>query len=64
VENHGSNFVKAVKVECGFYQGDQLISSGFTFLENIEPGATGFHYVGGDNASNATSAKCRFVSFR
>jgi hypothetical protein len=61
VENHTSIFLKLVQVECGFYQGDQLMASGVKSLENIKAGDTGFTEVQGRNAAGATSTKCRLV---
>jgi hypothetical protein len=61
VENHTSIFLKLVQIECGFYQGDQLMASGTKSLENIKAGDTGFAEVQGRNAAGATSTKCRLV---
>jgi hypothetical protein len=64
VENHTSNLLQTVEVDCGFYQGDQLIASGYSYLDKIRAGDTGFKNVNGNTETGATFAKCRIVETR
>ena len=45
VKNESANPVRSIKVECGFFSQGKLIATGFTFVENVAPGSTGFKDV-------------------
>jgi hypothetical protein len=40
VKNNTNATIASAKVECGFYSGEVLAASGFTYLHDIEPGQT------------------------
>lgn len=64
VENRTSQYIQDVRVECGFFHDQELVSSGVNFVENLAAGSKGFAPVYGQDAQGATSAQCRIVKFR
>jgi hypothetical protein len=40
IKNNTNATIASAKVECGFYSGEVLSGSGFTYLHDIEPGQT------------------------
>jgi hypothetical protein len=59
VENRTDKAFKTIKVSCGFYSGDHLLGSGFTFIENLQPGSVGHETVLARGAIDARTADCR-----
>ena len=63
VENRTNALAKTVHVECGFFKGDELIGSQPAAIYNLQAGTTGYETVVAYKATEATSAKCRVVSW-
>jgi hypothetical protein len=65
VKNDTSRLVRDVKVECGFFNKDELIATGFAYVQNIFPGAREFKTVLIESSDiSPDRAACRIVSVR
>jgi hypothetical protein len=64
VKNGTVNMVREVKVECGFFNRDQLIATDDTYVENIAPGTTGYKTLMVMSDINADRTDCRIVEGR
>jgi hypothetical protein len=64
ITNHSDKVFKYVRVECGFFRGDQLIGAEKTWVENVKPKQTAYvsalHY----NTQKVRSdhGDCRVIS--
>jgi hypothetical protein len=57
VKNNNSYPLKSVYVECGFFQGGQLVAAGKSSAYNVASGVTAFLEI--DSLANADKAQCR-----
>jgi hypothetical protein len=62
VKNDTSRLVRDVKVECGFFNKDELIARGFAYVANIFPGTTESSTVIESSDISPDRAACRIVS--
>jgi hypothetical protein len=62
VKNDTSRLVRDVKVECGFFNKDELIARGFAYIANIFPGTTESSTVIESSDISPDRAACRIVS--
>ncbi len=59
VQNLTSRSFQWIDVECGFFNGKELVNSDTSGVENLPPGKTDIANVISFNAPGTTSAKCR-----
>jgi hypothetical protein len=64
VKNGTANGIQDIRIECGFFNGVQLIAASQSYLENLAPGSTGFAEVLANTDMAADRAQCRIVSVR
>ena len=60
VKNESGKLVRTIKVECGFFRQDQLIATGFAFIENVAPASSGFtDILVHSSTGSADRSQCR-----
>ena len=64
VQNNTSQQIRGVRVSCGFFDGQHLITEASGSVENLSPGDTGFANVIAFDAPGARSARCRITQTR
>jgi hypothetical protein len=64
VKNDTPRLVRDVKVECGFFYKDELIATGFAYVQNIFPGTREFKTIVESSDMSPDRAACRIVSVR
>jgi hypothetical protein len=62
VTNNTGALVPAIRVECGFFRGDQFLVLGYGIVTKIEVGQTAFVEVIANNGAPATRTECRVVT--
>jgi hypothetical protein len=62
VTNKTGVVVPAIRVECGFFRGDEFLVLGIGIATKIEAGQTAFVEVLANNAALATKIECRIVT--
>jgi hypothetical protein len=62
VTNKTGVVVPAIRVECGFFRGDEFLVLGIGIATKIEAGQTAFVEVLANNAALATKTECRIVT--
>jgi hypothetical protein len=65
VVNHSDKSFKYVRIECGFFHGDQLIGAEKSFVENLKPKQTAYvavlHY-NGERKVRTDRGDCRVIA--
>jgi hypothetical protein len=64
VKNGSIKSFRSIKIECGFFRQDQLIATGYSFVDNLAPNSAGFTEVLASNNAAADRAQCRIAEVR
>jgi hypothetical protein len=59
IKNNGTQTVKSVYIECGFYSKGKLVDSVQDYLKNLQPGSTGHGLVPTYIQRDPDRAECR-----
>ena len=62
VTNNTDVLVPAIRIECGFFRGDQFLVLGSGIATKIEARQTAFVEVIATNGASATKTECRVVT--
>lgn len=64
VKNATDQSFKLVKVDCGFFKGDELTATDYGLVENLMAGQTGYGSVVTLTSARFDRAECRLVEAR